>query len=264
MNTPGILKKILKRKAEEVRERNKKLPIKTLKQRATDVPPCRGFYRAIHSRLEQGQPAVIAELKRASPSRGILREDFDPAAIAKSYEKGGATCLSVLTDEEFFQGSDEYLRLARAACSLPVLRKDFMIDPYQVHEARAIGADCILLIAAALDDEQMLEFTDTAQEYGMDVLVEVHNREELERGMMLRTPMIGINNRDLNTFETRLETTIDLLVDVYEDRSIITESGIHSRDDVMKLRRHGVNAFLVGEAFMAAQDPGKKLKDMFF
>ena len=264
MNTPGILKKILDRKREEIAERKLRIPLKTLRKNSEAAPDCRGFHRAIHDRLEQGLPAIIAELKKASPSRGVLREDFDPAAIARSYEKAGATCLSVLTDVDFFQGSDEYLRLAHNACGLPVLRKDFMIDPYQVHEARAIGADCILLIAAALADELMLELADTALGYGMDVLVEVHNREELERGMMLRTPMIGINNRDLNTFETRLETTIDLLVDVYEDRTIITESGIHSRDDVMKLRRHGVNAFLVGEAFMAAENPGQKLTELFF
>ena len=264
MNTPGILKKILERKREEVRERQARTPLNTLKQNAEAAPPCRGFYRALHARLDQGQPAVIAELKKASPSRGVLREDFDPAVIARSYEKAGATCLSVLTDEDFFQGCDENLRQARDASGLPVLRKDFITDPYQVHEARVIGADCILLIAAALADEQMLELADTALEYGMDVLVEVHNREELERGMMLRTPMIGINNRDLNTFETRLETTIDLLVDVYEDRTIITESGIYSRDDVMNLRRHGVNAFLVGEAFMVVDDPGEKLRELFY
>lgn len=264
MNTPGILKKILERKREEVKERKARIPLKTLRKNSEAVPACRGFYRAIHDRLEQGQAAVIAELKKASPSKGVLREDFDPAAIAMSYERAGATCLSVLTDVDFFQGSDENLHLARDASSLPVLRKDFIIDPYQVHEARVFGSDCILLIVAALADEQMLELAEIALEYGMDVLVEVHNREELERGMMLRTPMIGINNRDLNTFETRLETTIDLLVDVYEDRTIITESGIHDREDVMKLRRNGVNAFLVGEAFMAAQDPGTKLKELFF
>jgi indole-3-glycerol phosphate synthase len=238
--------------------------VAVLQQQAAAAPACRGFYRALRARLDQGQPAVIAEIKKASPSRGVLREELDPAAIAISYEQAGAACLSVLTDQDFFQGSDEYLRSARDACALPVLRKDFMIDPYQVHEARAIGADCILLIAAALADEQMLALADPALEYGMDVLVEVHNREELERGMMLRTPMIGINNRDLNTFETRLETTLDLLVDVYEDRTIITESGIHDRDDVLKLRKHGVNAFLVGEVFMAADDPGKKLAELFY
>ena len=263
MTTTGILQQILERKTEEVRERRAALSEEILQQQARTAPPCRGFYRALRARLDLGQHAVIAELKKASPSRGVLREEFDPVAIARSYEQAGATCLSVLTDRDFFQGSDEYLRLARAACHLPVLRKDFIIDSYQVHEARAIGADCILLIVAALTDEQMVSLADLARGYGMDVLVEVHDREELERGMMLRTPMIGINNRDLHTFATRIETTIDLLVDVYEDRTIITESGIHSRDDVMKLRRHGVHVFLVGEAFMAADDPGTKLTELF-
>ena len=264
MNTPDILKKILKRKAEEVRDRQAALPLDALRRQALDAPACRGFYRALRARLEQGQPAVIAEMKKASPSKGILREDFNPAQIAGSYEKAGATCLSVLTDVDFFQGSDAYLRQARESCALPLLRKDFMIDPYQVHESRAIGADCILLIVAALEDDRLLELAGVAREYDMDVLVEVHNREELERGMMLRTPMIGINNRDLHTFETRLQTTIELLVDAYEDRTIITESGIHNRDDVLLLRRHGVHAFLVGEAFMAADDPGGKLTELFF
>jgi len=264
MSTPGILKKILKRKVEEVRERRAALPVETLQLQAAAAPACRGFFRALHARLDLGQPAVIAEMKKASPSRGVLREDFDPAALARSYEQAGAACLSVLTDVDFFQGSDENLRRARDACSLPVLRKDFVVDPYQVHEGRAIGADCILLIAAVLADEQMLELAQLARGYDMDVLVEVHNREELERGMMLRTPMIGINNRNLHTFETCLETTIDLLVDVYEDRTIITESGIHSRDDVLRLRKHGVHAFLVGEAFLAADNPGEKLRELFY
>lgn len=264
MNTPDILKKILNRKAVEIRERQAAVPMEDLRQQAAVAPACRGFYRSLRARLDLGQPAVIAEMKKASPSRGVLREDFDPAAIARSYEKAGAACLSVLTDVDFFQGCDEDLRRVRDACSLPVLRKDFIIDPYQIHEARAFGADCILLIAAALTDEQMLELANLARAYDMDVLVEVHNREELERGMMLRTPMIGINNRNLHTFETRIETTIDLLVDVYEDRTIITESGIHSRDDVLMLRKEGVHAFLVGEAFMAVDDPGEKLRELFY
>ena len=261
--TPGILKKILERKIEEIGERKSMTPIESLREQASSASECRGFHRAVRDRLEQSQPAVIAEIKKASPSRGVLREDFNPAAIARSYEKAGATCLSVLTDVDFFQGSDACLHQARDACKLPVLRKDFIIDPYQVHESRAIGADCILLIVAALADEQMLELVDIALGYGMDVLVEVHDREELERGMMLRTPMIGINNRNLNTFETRLENTLDLLVDVYEDRTIITESGIHNRDDVLLMRKHGVDAFLVGEAFMSAEDPGEKLTELF-
>ncbi|MBI4005374.1 MAG: indole-3-glycerol phosphate synthase TrpC, partial [Gammaproteobacteria bacterium] len=204
-----------------------------------------------------------AEIKKASPSKGVIRENFDAEEIARIYEKAGATCLSVLTDIDFFQGSDEFLQSARDACTLPVLRKDFMIDPWQVYESRVIGADCILLIVATLSDAKLQELSEIASELGLDVLVEVHDREELERGLMLRTPLIGINNRDLHTFETDINTTISLLIDVLYDRIVVTESGIQSPDDVKLLRRHGVNTFLVGEAFMSAPDPGEKLKTLF-
>ncbi|MFQ5661532.1 MAG: indole-3-glycerol phosphate synthase TrpC [Gammaproteobacteria bacterium] len=261
---PDILKRILDRKLEEVSERKTRTSLIQIQQQADDAPPTRGFYSAITGKIEQGLPAVIAEIKKASPSKGIIREEFDPEMIAESYANAGATCLSVLTDVEFFQGSDEHLKQARNACTLPVLRKDFTIDPYQVYEARAIGADCILLITAALTDAQMQELAGTAIELDMDVLVEVHDREELERGMMLRVPLIGINNRDLHTFNTTLDTTLGLLVDVMADRTIITESGIHSRDDIALMRKkNSVNAFLIGEAFMSAPEPGEKLKELF-
>lgn len=261
---PDILKKIVDRKRDEVSARKLETPLKELIKSAKKMPDCRGFYTEITRRLINDKPAVIAEIKKASPSRGVIRDDFDPAAIARSYEKAGATCLSVLTDIDFFQGSDSDLQAARAACSLPVLRKDFIIDPYQVYEAKVIGADCILLIVSCLEDEQLQELSAIATGLGMDILVEIHDREELERGMMLRTPLIGINNRNLHTFETTLDTTYGLLVDVFEDRTVVTESGIHSREDVNKLRKLSVNTFLVGEAFMTAADPGEKLKELFF
>ncbi len=261
--TPDILKKIISRKAEEIEQRQSTVSIKQLKKQTEDLPATRGFVAAIKNRIAAGELAVIAECKKASPSKGVIREDFDPAAIARSYQTGGATCLSVLTDIDFFQGSDDYLKQARAACDLPILRKDFMIDPYQVYEAREIGADCILLIAACLDDHQMRELASLAEELDLDVLVEVHDREELERGLMLRTPLIGINNRNLRTFETDLQTTINLLPDVFHDRTVVTESGIHSPEDVAMMRRHDVFTFLVGEAFMSAEDPGEKLKQLF-
>lgn len=263
-DTPDILKKILARKSEEIAERQAKIPLVELKQRVQDAPSQRGFYQAILDKLEQNQPAVIAEIKKASPSKGIICENFDPARIAKSYADAGATCLSVLTDEDFFQGSDAYLGQAKDACSLPVLRKDFIIDAYQIYESKFIGADCILLIVAALTDTQLQELAGVGLELGMDILVEVHDREELERGMMLRTPLIGINNRDLRTFDTTLETTLGLLVDIHEDRTVVTESGIHSQDDIKLMRKNNVHTFLVGEAFMAAPDPGGKLKELFF
>jgi indole-3-glycerol phosphate synthase len=259
--TATILQQILLRKAEEVAERRRYRSLASLEADVRDREPCRGFERAI---LQREGPAVIAEAKRASPSKGLIREHFDPAAIATSYEAGGATCLSVLTDVDFFQGSDAYLVAAREACSLPVIRKDFIIDPYQVVEARALGADCVLLIAAALEERQMGELSGAARSLGMDVLVEVHDREELERAIALGNRLVGINNRDLRSFETRLETTWDLLPHIPDDRIVVTESGIHSRDDVAAMQDHGVNAFLVGEAFMRADDPGERLRALFF
>ncbi len=262
-NTPDILKQIIADKAEEVVTRKVKCSPDEIKSRAKNAGATRGFTAAIKQRVGDGKLAVIAEVKKASPSKGVIRENFDPIEIAISYEKAGATCLSVLTDEKYFQGADQYLIDARAACSLPVLRKDFMIDPYQVYEARAMGADCILLIVACLEDTQMQDLSSLASELGLDVLVEVHDREELERGLMLRTPLIGVNNRNLHTFETSLQTTIDLQPDIFHDRTIVTESGIHTPEDVSIMRRHGIFTFLVGEAFMAAEDPGKKLAELF-
>jgi indole-3-glycerol phosphate synthase len=260
---PDILRKILARKAEEIIERARRAPLAELKNRLAQAPAPRGFLKAIRSRVATGQPAVIAEIKKASPSKGLLRADFRPAEIAKSYERHGATCLSVLTDEEFFQGGDEHLQQARAACALPVLRKDFTVDAYQVYEARVLGADAILLIVAALDDARMHELAALAAELGMDALVEVHDAAELERALALLTPLIGVNNRDLRTFHTSLETTLDLLEKIPADRVVVTESGIHAPADVARMRARGVNAFLVGEAFMKADDPGGKLQELF-
>ena len=229
--------------------------------RARETP--RDFAGALRAKISAGNAAVIAEIKQASPSRGLLREDFDPAAIARSYARHGAACLSVLTDREFFRGCPEYLVAARAASGLPVLRKDFMVDPYQVAEARAMGADCILLIVAALDPAQMRELEWAARELCMAVLVEVHDRDELESALVLSTPLLGINNRNLRTFETRLQTTLELLALIPADRIAITESGIMGPQDVQRMRQAGVNAFLVGEAFMRAKDPGKALEELF-
>ncbi|MDZ7803807.1 indole-3-glycerol phosphate synthase TrpC [Thiohalophilus sp.] len=262
-NTPDILKKIIDRKRDEVAERQATIPLSQQQQRVAEASPVRDFVHAIEQRLANSQPAVIAEIKKASPSKGVMRDPFVPAEIARSYEQGGAACLSVLTDVDFFQGSDEFLQQARNACSLPVLRKDFMIDPYQVYEARAIGADCILLIVAVLDDTRMRELHDLARQLGMAVLVEVHDAGELQRALKLETPLIGINNRDLRTFETRLETTLELLDAIPDDRIVVTESGIHTPDDVKHLHNNGVHTFLVGEAFMVAEDPGTRLKALF-
>jgi len=262
-DTPDILKRILKRKAEEVAERSARVGIRELSQQAEAAPAPRGFVDTIEAKIAAGLPAVIAEIKKASPSKGILREHFDPAAIARSYEQAGAACLSVLTDRDFFQGAEEYLRQARQACTLPVLRKDFIVDAYQVYEARAIGADCILLIVAALGDAQMRELAGLAHQLEMDVLVEVHDREELERALQIEVPLIGINNRSLRTFQTRLETTLDLLPLIPNNRIVVTESGIHKSEDVALMRSHGVNVFLVGEAFMKAPDPGARLVELF-
>ena len=258
-----ILNKILRRKVEEIAERSAQVSMRVMRQRAEGADPARGFIAAIKQKIAHGQAAVIAEIKKASPSKGLLRADFRPAEIAASYERAGAACLSVLTDVDFFQGADEYLQQARAACALPVLRKDFTIDPWQVVEARTLNADCILLIVAALGDSQLVELAGLAQQLGMDVLVEVHDAEELERALMLPTPLIGINNRNLRTFEMRLETTLDLLNRMPADRIVVTESGIHTPADVARLRAGGVHAFLVGEAFMKAPDPGAKLAELF-
>jgi indole-3-glycerol phosphate synthase len=262
-NTPDILKKIVARKAEEVSARRAERSIEALYASLDDADPPRGFVASMRQRVDAGSAAVIAEIKKASPSKGVLREDFRPADIARSYEQGGAACLSVLTDVDFFQGSDAFLQQARSACKLPVIRKDFIIDPYQVVEARAIGADCILLIAACLDDDRLVALNDRAHELGMDVLVEVHDGDELDRLLRLDNVLVGINNRNLRTFEVSLQTTIDLLPRIPEGRLVVTESGILGRDDVRVMREHGVNAFLVGEAFMRADEPGARLAELF-
>lgn len=263
-DTPDILKKICHRKAEEVRARAERTPLAEIQARAAATDPVRGFSAALESCLAQGRPGVIAEIKRASPSKGVLREDFRPAEIAASYERGGAACLSVLTDQDFFQGSDAYLREARAASSLPVIRKDFIIDPYQVYEARALGADCILLIVACLSDVALRELGEIAQGLGMDVLVEVHDAAELARALAVPGRLIGINNRNLRTFEVSLETTLGLVGSVPQNRLLVTESGILKPQDVTLMRGRGVNAFLVGEAFMRAPNPGDELRRLFF
>lgn len=259
-----ILRRILARKREEVVERSARASLGSLERRIAEQTAVRGFAAALAGRVRATEPAVIAEIKKASPSKGVIREDFEPAQIAASYQRGGAACLSVLTDVDFFQGADAYLQEARRACELPVLRKDFTVDPYQVVEARAIGADAVLLIAAALEDARMRELAATAAELGLDLLVEVHDRGELERALELDTPLLGINNRDLHTFETRLETTLELLPYIPEDRIVVTESGIHTPEDVALMRNHRVYGFLVGEAFMRAPEPGEKLREMFF
>jgi len=262
--TPDILKKIVRRKEEEVSARAERLPMSELVARTADVSPVRGFADALAAAVAAGRPAVIAEIKKASPSKGLLREDFRPSEIAASYARSGAACLSVLTDIDFFQGSDAYLIEARAACDLPVIRKDFIIDPYQVQEARAIGADCILLIAACLEDAQLADLSALAQSLGLDVLVEVHDADELQRALAVPGRLIGINNRNLRTFEVSLEATLGLLDAVPSDRLLVTESGILVREDVTRMRENGVNAFLVGEAFMRAPDPGAQLASLFF
>lgn len=262
-NTPDILKRILSRKVEEVVARSEHTPLSQLRQQVDSASPVRPFVGAIEQKIRQGDAAIIAEIKKASPSKGVIREHFVPAEIACSYEQHGAACLSVLTDRDFFQGGEEYLVQARAACQLPVIRKDFIIDPYQVFEARVIGADCILLIVSALEDAQMAELARLAQELGMDVLIEVHDAEELHRALQLDSRLIGINNRNLRTFETSLNTTLDLLDEIPEERIVVTESGILTPEDVKLMRDHQVNAFLVGEAFMRADDPGAELAKLF-
>lgn len=263
-NTPDILKKILQRKTEEVAERSAKVSLNEMKDRVSLNKKSRGFVASIERSINEGRNAVIAEIKKASPSKGVMRENFVPGEIAQSYERGGASCLSVLTDVDFFQGADEYLQQARQACSLPVLRKDFMVDPYQVYEAKAINADCILLIVAALSDLQLSELSSLADTVGLDVLVEVHDEAELHRALKLDTKLIGINNRNLRTFETSLNTTLDLLTQIPKDKIVVTESGILAREHVLLMNDNQVKAFLVGEAFMRAPDPGEELNQLFF
>jgi len=258
-----ILQRILARKREEIDDRRARVSERDLQRRLADAPPVRGFGAALRAKVAAGSAAVIAEIKKASPSKGVMRADFRPAEIAASYAAGGAACLSVLTDVDFFQGADAYLQQARASCALPVLRKDFTVDAYQVYEARALGADCILLIVAALEDRDLRELATLAQSLGLDVLVEVHDGAELDRALATGTTLIGINNRNLRTFETRLETTLELRDRVPADRLLVTESGIHTRADVAQMRAAGVHAFLVGEAFMRADDPGAELRRLF-
>lgn len=262
-DTPDILKKIVRRKTAEIRERIAQMPLAQLQARVADADPPRGFADALAAKIAAGQAAVIAEIKKASPSKGVIRADFRPAEIAASYARAGAACLSVLTDIDFFQGSDAYLQAARAACALPVIRKDFIIDSYQVYEARVLGADCILLIAACLDDVQLAELNALALELKMDVLIEVHDAAELARALAIHGRLIGINNRDLRTFEMNLHTTLELRAAVPAERLLVTESGILKPEDVALMRAHGVNAFLVGEALMRADDPGAVLAALF-
>lgn len=258
-----ILHRILARKAQEVVERSARVSLDELRARAAAAPAPRGFAAALRTKIAAGQSAVIAEVKKASPSQGVMRADFDPAAIARSYEIGGAACLSVLTDMDFFQGADAYLHEARDACNLPVLRKDFIVDAYQVCEARSLGADCILLIVAALGDAALADLSELAHTLGMDVLIEAHDAEELDRALATPARLIGINNRNLRTFQTSLDTTLNLRTRVPADRVLVTESGIASRADVARLRAANINAFLVGEAFMRAEDPGVELQRLF-
>lgn len=258
-----ILNKILASKAVEIAAAKASISLEQMQVLAQAQAKPRDFVGAIRSKITASKAAVIAEIKKASPSKGVIRADFKPAEIAKSYEAGGAACLSVLTDVEYFQGSADYLKQARAACSLPVLRKDFMIDPYQVYEARAMGADCILLIAAAIDLVKMRELESIAHELGMAVLVEVHNGEELDLALQLKTPLLGINNRNLRTFDVTLQTTLDLLARIPAGKIVVTESGIFTADDVKLMRENNVHTFLVGEAFMRQDDPGAELKKVF-
>ncbi len=262
-DTPDILKKILDKKGEEVAHCKQRMSIAELEDIAQDVEKPRGFYQALLRKVGNKQPAIIAEIKKASPSQGVIREDFQPITIAQDYAMNGATCLSVLTDKEFFQGADVYLQMVRERCPLPVIRKDFMIDPYQVFEARALGADCILLIVAALENSQMQELAAVAKQLGMDVLVESHDADELDRALLLDTPLIGINNRNLRTFKTSLQTTLDLKTQIPADRLIITESGIHTQNDVKLMLDNGIYGFLVGESFMRADSPGQKMRELF-
>lgn len=261
--TPTVLRKIIARKWEEIAERKATTSLEILKERAALQPPTRGFVRAIETKLAQGEAAVIAEIKKASPSKGVIREHFVPEDIARSYEQGGAACLSVLTDVDFFQGADQYLQQARAAVSLPVIRKDFLVDEYQIYEARAMGADCVLLIVSALSPEKLVELNDLAHSLGLDVLVEVHDEKELTLALTLPNKLIGINNRNLHTFDVTLDTTYGLLDKIGNDRIVVTESGILAPSDVAAMREKNVHAFLVGEAFMRVEEPGRALADFF-
>lgn len=261
--TPDILQKILQRKSEEITEAVAKESLIDLSKRAENALPVRGFIQSIENKIAAGKAGVIAEIKKASPSKGVMRENFVPAEIAQSYEKGGAACLSILTDVDFFQGATDYLIQAREATNLPVIRKDFIIDSYQVYEARAMNADCILLIVSALGDAMMNELLALAHHLDMDVLMEVHDREEMERAIMSGARLIGVNNRNLRTFDVSLQTTLDMLDMLPEDRILVTESGIHVPEDVKLMRDNNVNAFLVGEAFMRADEPGEKLAELF-
>ena len=269
MNAPtgasDILKRIIASKVREVRQRSLETPVEELMAIAVqEAPAIRPFVGSMEAKLANNESAVIAEVKKASPSKGVIREHFVPSEIAASYEKGGAACLSVLTDSEFFQGSTEYLVQARAACSLPVIRKDFIIDPYQIYEARAMGADCILLIVSALSKELLYSLYDVAMTLDLDVLIEVHDADELTAALPLGAKLVGINNRNLRTFETSLNNTTDLLEMIPDDRIVVTESGIHTIEDVNFMREHQVNSFLVGEAFMRAEEPGAQLRTLFF
>lgn len=261
--TPDVLKRILAHKAGEVAAKSAARPLRALRAALESAPPPRDFLAALQQRVAAGKPAVIAEIKKASPSKGLLRAEFDVAGIARSYAAAGATCLSVLTDTPHFQGRDEYLAEARAVCTLPALRKDFIVDPWQVYESRLLGADAILLIVAALGDAMLADLAALADDLGIDTLIEVHDAEELERALAVGAPLIGVNNRDLRIFHTDVQTTLDLLPRVPADRILVTESGIAARADVVRLRNAGVNAFLVGETFMRAADPGAKLRELF-
>ena len=261
---PTILNTIVARKHEEVAARQQLKSLSQLQSLAAQAAAPRGFVQGILQQIARGLPAVIAEIKKASPSKGVIRADFEPAALAKSYAQGGATCLSVLTDQDFFQGRDEYLQAARAACALPVLRKDFIIDAYQIYETRALGADCLLLIVAVLSDLELKTFYDLAQKIGLDVLIEVHNLEELDRALVLKPALIGINNRNLHTFEVSLQHTLDLLPHIPAGVTVVTESGIHTRADIELMLAQHVQTFLVGESLMRAPDPGVELNNLFF
>ncbi|WP_331353382.1 indole-3-glycerol phosphate synthase TrpC [Cellvibrio sp. UBA7671] len=262
-DTPTVLRKIIARKWEEIAERKAQVSLEQLKALAAQQAPARGFVKAIENKIAQGNAGVIAEIKKASPSKGVIREHFIPSELARSYERGGAACLSILTDVDFFQGADEYLQQARAAVSLPVIRKDFLVDEYQIYEARAMGADCVLLIVSALSSEKLKELNTLAQSIGLDVLVEVHDEVELDIALELPNKLIGINNRNLHTFDVTLETTYKLLDKIASDRIVVTESGILAPADVQAMRSKNVNAFLVGEAFMRADEPGVALAEFF-